>query len=105
MIKVECYSGYKFNERPMAFSLMGHSYRVKEIIDTWYSEAAVYFKIKADDDNLYLLKYDEDQDQWDLVFFQNPQKVNILLPPESRVKSPLHPDCKTPGFKGKDTVH
>lgn len=56
----------------MAFSLMGHSYRVKEIIDTWYSEAAVYFKIKADDDNLYLLKYDENQDQWDLVFFQNP---------------------------------
>lgn len=105
MITVECYSGHKLNERPTAFNLMGHPYKVKEVIDTWHSEAASFFKVKADDENIYLLKYDERQDQWDLVFFQNPRKLNILLPPESRVKSPLRTEIDIPGFKGTDSIH
>ena len=105
MITVECYSGYKLNEKPTAFNLMGHPYKVKEIIDTWRSEAASFFKVKANDDNIYLLKYDERQDKWDLVFFQNPRKLDILLPPESWVKSPLRPESQKPGFKGTDSIH
>jgi len=75
MLMVECYSGYKVNERPVAFNLFNRRLKVKEIIDRWYGEMSVHFKVRADDDNIYLLKYDEWQDQWDLVFYQNPRKM------------------------------
>lgn len=84
MIKVECYSGHKVNERPIAFSLSHSRFNVKEIIDRWYGENSVYFKVKADDENIYLLKYDECQDAWDLVFYQNPGKMQVLLPQDAR---------------------
>ena len=80
MIEVKCYSGYKVNERPVSFRLSHQTYQVLEILDRWYGESSVYFKIKADDENIYLLKYDESQDLWDLVFYQNPRKVGGVAP-------------------------
>lgn len=79
MLKVECYSGYQINERPVAFQLLNRQYKVKEVVDRWYGEGAVYFKVEADDDNIYLLKYEEGQDCWDLVFYQNPRKVEAAM--------------------------
>jgi hypothetical protein len=35
-IQVECYSGYKVNERPLAFTWRGKTWKVKEIADRWY---------------------------------------------------------------------
>ena len=84
MVKVQCYSGYKVNEKPVSFSLRHSTYQVKEILDRWYGENSVYFKIKADDENIYLLKYDEWHDEWDLVFYQNPSKLSILVPQDPR---------------------
>jgi len=37
-IQVECYSGYKTNERPVAFIDQGCRWEVKEIVDRWYEE-------------------------------------------------------------------
>ena len=84
MIKVQCYSGYKVKERPISFCLIHQTYQVKEILDRWYGKNSVYFKIKADDENIYLLKYDEWHDEWDLVFYQNPRKLSILIPRDPR---------------------
>jgi len=78
MITVECFSGYELNERPIAFSLMDQRYEVKDIVDRWYGEGTRYFKVRADDDNIYLLKYDEWEDCWEFVFYQNPKKINSL---------------------------
>ena len=105
MITVEYHLGKNSNEGPAAFSLMGRHYKVKEIIDTWHAKVAVYFKIKAEDDNIYLLKYDERQAQWDLVFFQNPKKLDILLPPDSRVNSLQHPLHGDFGVSGNESVN
>jgi len=91
MIKVECYSGYRINERPLKFTLQGRAFRVKQIIDSWYGETSQYFKVEADDDNIYLLKYDNCQDQWDLIFYQDSRKMDILMPPGMRVKPAVHP--------------
>ncbi len=105
MIAIECYLENNSNGRPTAFSLMGRSYKVKEIIDTWHAKVAVYFKVKAEDDNIYLLKYDERKAQWDLVFFQNPKKLNILLPPDSRVNSLQHPLHDDFGLQGNESIN
>ncbi len=79
MLKVDGYSGHKRDERPHAFRLHDRQYKIKEVMDRWYGEGAVYFKVEADDDNIYLLKYEEGQDSWDLVFYQNPRKVRFAI--------------------------
>ena len=38
----------------------------------------MYFKIKADDNNIYLLKYDERKDYWEWVFYKNPKMLDAL---------------------------
>jgi hypothetical protein len=35
-IQVEAYSGYKANERPVAFIFHGRRWEISEILDRWY---------------------------------------------------------------------
>ena len=70
MVKVKCYSGYRLNERPVSFSIGEKEFQVKEILDRWYGADYAYFKVRADDGNIYILKYDEHQDSWELEFYQ-----------------------------------
>ena len=79
MIKGECRSEYKKKKSPIASQFCNRQYKVKEVVDRWYGEGAVYYKVEADDDNIYLLKYEEGQGCWDLVFYQNPRKVEAAL--------------------------
>ena len=69
-LKVECYSGYKANQRPCAFSLGKKKMKVTEIMDQWYGPDHTYFKVLADDANTYILRYGEKDDRWELVFFK-----------------------------------
>ena len=66
-IEVSCYSGYRYGERPVSFRLLERTFTVKEIVDQWYGEDYLYFKILADDQRVYLLKYDQAKDQWSLT--------------------------------------
>ncbi len=66
-IEVSCYSGYQYGERPISFKLLERTFQVIEILDRWYGEDHLYFKIKADDQRVYLLKYGQAQDQWSLT--------------------------------------
>ena len=75
MIKVEFCSKLQTKERPVAFQVYDRRYRIKEIVDRWYGVGEVFFKVEADDNNIYLLKYEEGQGCWDLVFYQNPVLV------------------------------
>ncbi|HOO71809.1 MAG TPA: hypothetical protein PK926_08600 [Spirochaetota bacterium] len=70
-IKVRCYSGYKANERPVSFSMGEKSFNVEELVDRWYGADHTYFKVRADDGNIYILKYNDRNDEWELDFFQN----------------------------------
>jgi hypothetical protein len=55
-IEVQCYSGYKADERPVSFILNANKLMVEEIFDRWHSPDCEYFKVLADDGNRYLLK-------------------------------------------------
>lgn len=70
-IDVRCYSGYKVNERPVSFSIGEKSLNVEELIDQWYGPDCSYFKVMADDGNMYILKYNEFNDEWEMNFFQD----------------------------------
>jgi hypothetical protein len=63
-IPVECYSGYKANERPVAFIFQGRRREVVEIVDRWIEGStqserpeATYFKIRTSEGNVFLLRY------------------------------------------------
>ncbi len=72
-LKVECYSGYKADERPLRFSfgeMRRKTYEVKEVIDQWYGVGYRCFLVRADDSNYYVLRHGEKEDTWTLVSFR-----------------------------------
>jgi len=69
-IRVECYSGYRADERPLRFVLQGHDYAVTELDGQWYSPGATYFRVRANDGNFYVLRHDHGQDRWTLDGFR-----------------------------------
>ncbi len=69
-VRVQCYSGYRAEERPLSFQLGERRYRVDCVEDQWYSPAAVYFRVLADDGNRYVLRHDEERDAWSLEAFR-----------------------------------
>jgi hypothetical protein len=71
-VRVECYSGYRADERPLRFYLREQAYEVVEIVDRWYGPDAVYFRVKAGDGNIYILRHGQDplKDVWTLESFR-----------------------------------
>jgi hypothetical protein len=67
---VECYSGFKADQRPVRFCLNGHWYEVVEVCDQWYSPGSTYFKVRAGNNDLYILQRSEGQDEWTLEAFR-----------------------------------
>lgn len=72
-LTVECYAGYRSDERPLRFSMNERLYEVEEVLDRWYSPGASYFRVRANDGNLYVLKHEEPQDAWSLESFRAEQ--------------------------------
>jgi len=70
MLKVECYSGYKADERPLSFTINEKKFLVEEILDQWCGEDYIYFKLRADDGCIYILKHNEKKDLWEIVLFK-----------------------------------
>jgi len=67
---VQCYSGHKADQRPIRFQLGDHRYEVEEILDQWYGPDHVFFKVRADDGNHYILQHQEAADEWTLASFR-----------------------------------
>jgi hypothetical protein len=73
LLKVECYAGYRGDQRPSRFTLGERTYEILEVEDQWYSPGASFFRVRAEDGNLYILRRDEIQDQWTLEGFRAPR--------------------------------
>jgi hypothetical protein len=71
-LEVECYAGCKADERPSRFCLDGRQYIVDAVLDQWYEPESTYYKVRADDGNLYILRQRmcSPTGQWDLVSFR-----------------------------------
>jgi hypothetical protein len=66
-LRVECYAGYRADERPEAFWLRERRIAVREILDRWLGEDHAYFKVTGEDGVRYILRRDDRRDQWDLI--------------------------------------
>lgn len=71
-ITVQCYSGCKADEQPISFQLDGHNYGVEEVLDQWYAPDDQFFKVRAQDGNLYILRHRmaSVEDEWSLESFR-----------------------------------
>lgn len=69
-IHVQCYAGYRADQRPSRFTVRGRNFDVIEVDDQWYSPDATYFRVRARDGNYYVLRHDEGKDLWTLDGFR-----------------------------------
>ena len=73
ILKVECYSGQRADERPLRFAF-GEAgapmYEVEEVLDQWYGVEYQCFKVRANDGNVYILRHEIKGDRWQLESFR-----------------------------------
>ena len=73
-LQVECYAGYRADERPLRFAFPGkpatERYEVLEVLDQWYGVGYRCFRVRAGDGNIYILRHQEDTDRWLLDSFR-----------------------------------
>lgn len=82
-ITVECYSGYKANERPINFFIDIEKYVIDEIIDQWGGEDHTYFKVRADDQSVYILRYNLHEDKWEYRVISINKRSDLFFPDPS----------------------
>ena len=70
-IRVECYASYRAEESPRRSFLGKREIRVSEIIDRWLDPDYSYFKLRADDGGIYILRYDRAADTWQMTLFSS----------------------------------
>ena len=68
-MRVECYAGYRGEQEPCSFWLGERHLAVLEILDRWVGPDYRYFRVKADDGHLYVLRRDDAKDEWTLGAF------------------------------------
>ncbi len=69
-IRVECHSGHRAEETPRRFFIGQRAVRVIEVIDRWLSPEHRYFKIRGDDEAVYILRHDILGDRWEMTLFE-----------------------------------
>ncbi len=73
VVRVECYSGYKGDERPVKLEIGDQMVDIAEVEDRWYSPGATYFRVLLANGERYVLRREEAQDVWTLEAFRSPR--------------------------------
>ena len=66
-LKVKCYSGQTYAERPKSFLWEDIEYEVEEIEKEWLEPGERHFQVRTKAHKLFQLCYNETQDQWSLT--------------------------------------
>ena len=64
VVIVDCYSGYKIDEKPISFVLGEKKHVIDRIMEQWGSPDFSYFKVVADDGKGCLLVSDNIKGDW-----------------------------------------
>jgi len=68
-ISVECYAGYREEETPRAVWIGSRKIEVIDILDRWLSPDHRYFKIRGNDQSIYIIRNDSMTLEWDLTYY------------------------------------
>ena len=69
-IRVECYAGYRGEQEPLAFWLGERRLAVRAVIDRWFAPTQRWFRVEADDGNVYIIRQDEAIGDWEIAAFR-----------------------------------
>lgn len=78
-VQVVCYEGYRGSETPRAFTVGENRIEVACVRDRWRGEDHEYFKVDGSDGVRYILRYDRNEDTWEITLLEAPG-----CPPEPR---------------------
>lgn len=70
-IRVECYAGYRGEETPRRFFIGDRVIEIIDVIDRWLDPDHRYFKVRGDDNGIYILRHDEQSLLWELTLFDS----------------------------------
>lgn len=73
IVHVECYAGYKGDERPAKLQIGEEMVEVTEVEDRWYSPGATYFRVRLLNGDRYVVRREDAQDIWTLEAFRSPR--------------------------------
>ena len=65
-LKVTCYSGHTYAERPVSFTLNDIEYEIEEIEKKWLEPGKRCFQVRTGDKKLFHLCYNETDNHWSL---------------------------------------
>lgn len=65
-VKVIAYSGYRGEEKPRFLFVDERKIEV-EVLMEWREEDGYFYKVKGSDGNVYILKYDLNEEIWRLI--------------------------------------
>jgi len=72
-VEVESVADSRGVGMPRRFHLDRRKVEIVESNDEWHGADYRYFKVKGDDGNFYILRFDEPSSEWGLTMFQRPQ--------------------------------
>jgi hypothetical protein len=62
--QVECHSGSRYGERPLAFVFEGQHHNIAAIVRQWRMPDGLCFRVVTQSEQHFDLTYIEDQDHW-----------------------------------------
>lgn len=64
-VRVECHAGYRGEETPRRFQVEGRTIEVVEILVRWTEPDARFFRVRGDDNRVYVLRRDKRAERWE----------------------------------------
>ncbi len=78
-LRVECYAGQRAEESPRRFFIGQRQIGVSEIIDRWLDPKHSYFKLRGDDGGIYILRYDQASEIWEMTLYDSGNRHETRL--------------------------
>jgi len=78
-VRVDCYAGHRAEESPRRFFIGKREILVIDIIDRWLDPAHSYFKVRGDDRGIYILRYAQETDAWEMILFDSGTRDDTRL--------------------------
>lgn len=69
-LRVECYASYRDEGTPRVLVIGERRVAIVEILDRWLAPDHRYFKVRAADDDTYIVRHDGASDVWELILFE-----------------------------------
>jgi hypothetical protein len=80
-LRVECGPGLGGDAEPVAVWFGSRRVGVRAIVDRWFAPTRRWFRIDADDEQLYVVRHDEATGEWELAALTRREPSAVLHAP------------------------